>query len=203
MTRWLRWASLIVTDRRWAPPLSALALGFGLFVGVAIGPGAPGTLATGVPQVIEIPDLIGGTSDGGDSGDGGSSPAFAAPAAGAAGGGGGSIPSSGSALPSFAPAPLPSAPPSSSAPPAAPAPSDPEEEGAKIGLADAVVVAPPDAPTQSECADLTAILVQIYLDDPIGLPYGDPAGLQAAICPPVDQTVPSAAPLPTYVPAQP
>ena len=32
----------------------AVALGFGLFVGVAIGPGAAGTLATGAPQIIEI-----------------------------------------------------------------------------------------------------------------------------------------------------
>jgi hypothetical protein len=53
----MRWAALPITDRRWAAPLSAIALGFGLFVGVAIGPGAPGTLATGVPQIIEIPGL--------------------------------------------------------------------------------------------------------------------------------------------------
>jgi hypothetical protein len=47
--------SLVVTDRRWAAPLSALALGFGIFVGVAIGPGVPGTQATG-SQVVEIPE---------------------------------------------------------------------------------------------------------------------------------------------------
>ena len=41
----MRAASLVVTDRRWAAPLSAMALGFGLFIGVAIGPGAAGTLA--------------------------------------------------------------------------------------------------------------------------------------------------------------
>jgi hypothetical protein len=51
----LRGASLVVTDRRWAAPLSAGALGFGIFAGVAIGPGTAGTLATGAQQIIEIP----------------------------------------------------------------------------------------------------------------------------------------------------
>lgn len=51
----LRAASLVVTNRRWAATLSASALGFGLFIGVAIGPGASGTLATGVTQIVEIP----------------------------------------------------------------------------------------------------------------------------------------------------
>jgi hypothetical protein len=53
--RILRWAAVPVTNRRWAAPLSALALGFGLFVGIAIGPGAAGTLATGAPQIVEVP----------------------------------------------------------------------------------------------------------------------------------------------------
>lgn len=53
MTRLLRTFSLVVTDRRWAAPLTAIALGFGLFIGVAIGPSASGTLA-GVPRVIEL-----------------------------------------------------------------------------------------------------------------------------------------------------
>ncbi|MBK5221212.1 MAG: hypothetical protein JJE35_15755 [Thermoleophilia bacterium] len=60
----LRWAALPVTDRRWAAPLAAVALGFGLFVGVAIGPGASGTLAGGVPQVIEVAGLGGGGGGG-------------------------------------------------------------------------------------------------------------------------------------------
>ncbi|HEX6781635.1 MAG TPA: hypothetical protein VF125_06340 [Solirubrobacterales bacterium] len=50
----LRALSLVVTDRRWAAPLSAMALGFGLFLGVAIGPGAAGSLATGAGQVIAV-----------------------------------------------------------------------------------------------------------------------------------------------------
>ncbi len=63
--RLLRWASLPVTDRRWAAPLCAAALGFGLFAGVAIGPAATGTFATGVPPVIELPGLLnGGGEDG-------------------------------------------------------------------------------------------------------------------------------------------
>jgi hypothetical protein len=55
----LRWAALPIVDRRWAAPLSAIALGFGLFVGVAIGPGAAGTFATGAAQIIELPSLGG------------------------------------------------------------------------------------------------------------------------------------------------
>lgn len=56
----LRWAALPVTDRRWAAPLCAVALGFGLFAGVAIGPGAAGTLAGSPIQLIEMPSLGGG-----------------------------------------------------------------------------------------------------------------------------------------------
>ncbi|HEX5610400.1 MAG TPA: hypothetical protein VFX45_09960 [Solirubrobacterales bacterium] len=41
--RLLRWAALPVTDRRWAAPLCAAALGFGLFAGVAISPGTSGS----------------------------------------------------------------------------------------------------------------------------------------------------------------
>jgi hypothetical protein len=61
----MRAASLVVTDRRWAAPLSAAALGFGIFAGVAIGPGAAGTLATGAQQIIHLP------SSGGDEGQSG------------------------------------------------------------------------------------------------------------------------------------
>jgi hypothetical protein len=50
----LRAFSLVVTDRRWAAPLSAMALGFGLFLGVAIGPGAEGSQATGAGQIIAV-----------------------------------------------------------------------------------------------------------------------------------------------------
>jgi hypothetical protein len=50
----LRAVSLVVTDRRWAAPLSAMALGFGLFLGVAIGPGTAGTFATGAGSIVAI-----------------------------------------------------------------------------------------------------------------------------------------------------
>ena len=50
----LRAVALVVTDRRWAAPLSAMALGFGLFLGVAIGPGAAGTFATGAGSIVAI-----------------------------------------------------------------------------------------------------------------------------------------------------
>lgn len=62
--RILRWAALPVTDRRWAAPLCAAALGFGLFAGVAIGPGASGSFATGASPVIELPGLL--ADSGGD-----------------------------------------------------------------------------------------------------------------------------------------
>jgi hypothetical protein len=83
----LRGAALVVTDRRWAAPLSAAALGFGIFAGVAIGPGAAGTLATGAQQIIEIPGS--GGEDGQNGGGGGSvaSAESAAPFGGAAAGG--------------------------------------------------------------------------------------------------------------------
>lgn len=51
--RWLRWATLPVTSKRWAAPLAALALGFGIFAGVAIGPDASGSLAT-APYLIAM-----------------------------------------------------------------------------------------------------------------------------------------------------
>lgn len=70
----LRAAALPVTDRRWAAPLCAAALGLGLFAGVAIGPGASGSFATGTPSVIELPGLLegggGGESAAAESGEG-------------------------------------------------------------------------------------------------------------------------------------
>lgn len=77
--RALRGASLVVTDRRWAAPLSAAALGFGIFAGVAIGPGAAGTLATGTQQIIELPSPGGGEGQSGGGGGGVASTESAAP----------------------------------------------------------------------------------------------------------------------------
>lgn len=78
----IRWAALVVTDRRWAAPMASMALCFGLFIGVAVGP--PGaSFATSAPQIIRVPapeeekpapeesepdDSGGGSSGGGGSG---------------------------------------------------------------------------------------------------------------------------------------
>lgn len=72
--QFLRAVSLVVTDRRWAAPLSAMALGFGLFIGVAIGPSAAGTYATGAAQIVEVPSSGGEASEvqEGEGGAGGS-----------------------------------------------------------------------------------------------------------------------------------
>jgi hypothetical protein len=91
--RFLRAAALVVTDRRWAATLSATALGFGLFVGVAIGPGAAGTVASGAQQIV-MPST-GSTSEGEAGEGGGAEPALAGPA----GGGGGEALSTEPSLP--------------------------------------------------------------------------------------------------------
>ena len=64
--RLLHWAALPVTDRRWAAPLCAAALGFGIFAGVAISPGTTGSLA-GAPQLIELPGVLGGDDGGAEA----------------------------------------------------------------------------------------------------------------------------------------
>jgi hypothetical protein len=61
--RLLGWVALPVTNRRWAAPLAAVALGFGLFAGVAIGPGATGTLAGAPVQLIEMPSVGSGDEE--------------------------------------------------------------------------------------------------------------------------------------------
>jgi hypothetical protein len=61
--RLLRWAAVPILDRKWAAPLSALAVGLGLFIGIAIGPGASGTLATSAMQIVEVPGFGGGSEE--------------------------------------------------------------------------------------------------------------------------------------------
>jgi hypothetical protein len=51
----MRWAALPIVDRRWTAPMSAVALGFGLFVGVAIGPGTEGSFGTPGSMIVEVP----------------------------------------------------------------------------------------------------------------------------------------------------
>jgi hypothetical protein len=120
----LRAAALPVSDRRWAPPLCAAALGLGLFAGIAIEPGATGTLATGAPRVIELPTLLTGDGGGGEEASearGGESGGFAEPVE--AGGGEAVFPEEASASAfesSFPEAEVPAAP--------APEPAPVEEE---------------------------------------------------------------------------
>jgi hypothetical protein len=141
----LRGASLVVTDRRWAAPLSAAALGFGIFAGVAIGPGATGTFATSAQQIVQLPSPGGG--DGQSAGGGGpvasgeSAPALEESEA---GGFEEAIPSS---VP-LAPEPIEPVPVPTPEPPAkpAPAPEEGEEEEAETQkLKGAVVHANPAA----------------------------------------------------------
>jgi hypothetical protein len=134
VTRILRAASLVVTDRRWAAPLTAMALGFGLFIGVAIGPNPVGTVA-GPLSIVEIPSFSG---DAGEEGEGGSGPDIVAGGGGLTGGGGalGGLP---------APAPLLAAP--SEPQPVAEEPSpEPAPEGG-------------DAPENEEGVQLEGIVV--------------------------------------------
>lgn len=125
--RVLRWAAFPITNRRWAAPLSAVAVGFGLFVGVAIGPGTADTLATGAMQVIELPSFGNGAAK--EEGEEHVT-AHAPPAATAASGSG----TSASADPSPSFAPLPFAESDSPVPPLSEAPepkaesSPPEDE---------------------------------------------------------------------------
>lgn len=49
-----RWAALAITNRRWTAPMSAVALGFGIFAGVAIGPSADGTQGAAGPIMVEV-----------------------------------------------------------------------------------------------------------------------------------------------------
>ena len=51
----MRWAALPIVDRRWTVPMAAVALGFGLFIGVAISPGADGTLGQAAPVMVQVP----------------------------------------------------------------------------------------------------------------------------------------------------
>ncbi len=128
--RFLRATSLVVTDRRWAATLSATALGFGLFVGVAIGPGAAGTVASGAQRIV-MPSPSGDTSEGEGGEGGGAAPALAGPVG---GGGGGEEAFSSEALPPasepFIPVESEPPPPSEEPAPAkAPAPTAEEPAG--------------------------------------------------------------------------
>ncbi len=140
--RILRPFALVVTDRRWAAPLSAAALGFGLFVGVAIGPNAAGTLA-GATQILEVPAPAG--DDGRDAEvEAGASGGFGEPLAGGGGSGGGLVEG-----------PLASAPPEPA--PLAPAPVEDEPAKAETEPAPAAKEAPAE---EDEETELKGVVVQ-------------------------------------------
>ncbi len=119
---WIAWAALPLNDRRWAAPLAAIALGFGIFAGIAIGPGASGTFA-GAAQVIKLPASLFAGDGGGSSSPADSSASSVPPASELAGpvgnvssgGGGSTVP----VAPPVTPLPSPPAP----APAPAPAPT--------------------------------------------------------------------------------
>lgn len=129
--RILRAFALVVTDRRWTAPLSAMALGFGLFVGVAIGPNATGTLAGPAQIIEEMPTSASGSggeataAGSGSSGGGGLGESLS-------GGGGGGLLETPLASAPIEPPPL--APPPEEEPPAdpaSPASEAPSEEEAE------------------------------------------------------------------------
>lgn len=125
----LRGAALVVTDRRWAAPLSAAALGFGIFAGVAIGPGTAGSLATGAQQIIEIPAPGGDDGQSGGGGGGIASTESSSPSLGDEASGGFE-----EALPStvpLAPEPIEPLPTPTTEPAPKPAPAEEEPEGEK------------------------------------------------------------------------
>jgi hypothetical protein len=145
----LRWAALPILDRRWAAPLSAIALGFGLFVGVAIGPGAAGTFATGAAQIIEIPGLGGEAEQPLEDEEARSQtpPIAGGPDQGA------DPPSSASASPSFAPLPL----------------SEPEGAGSNKSAEVPVPKADPDPSAEERESDKeTLVGVVVHLNKAAG-----------------------------------
>jgi hypothetical protein len=78
---WMHWAALPVTDRRWTAPLLAIALGFGLFIGVGLSPGVDFSNGT-IPIVAaaESPAASEGGGNSATSTDGGA-PALGSPVA--------------------------------------------------------------------------------------------------------------------------
>ena len=89
----LRWAALPVIDRRWTVPLSAMALAFGIFVGIAIGPAAEGSLGSQMQTLVSVVSPPAPTPPAGEGGPANS--------------GGGSGENEGEAIPRLQPTPTP------------------------------------------------------------------------------------------------
>ena len=142
----LRWAALPVVDRRWTAPMAAAALGFGLFVGVAIGPGTQGTEGASGPLTVQVPEQP-------------AEPAPSAPPAGqaggsaeeqGAGGGSGGGGAGGASAPPVSPPPeFPSTSPSPpiTTPPISPTPSTPPISTGGTGAGTTTPVQPVEEPT--------------------------------------------------------
>lgn len=140
--RVLRWAAFPITNRKWAAPLSAVAVGFGLFIGVAVGPGTANTLATGAMQVVELPSFGNGAAK--EEGEGHVT-AHAPPAAKGASGSG----TSASAIPSPSFAPLPFTESESPVPPLSEAPESKTESS------------PPEDEPEAEEDELEGLVVHV------------------------------------------
>ncbi len=132
--RIVRGFALVVTDRRWAAPLSAMALGFGLFVGVAIGSSAAGSIA-GTAQIVEMPSS-GEEPEVKAEGEADGLPERPASHGGGGGDGGGALPAS---LPPMPLAPAPSEPPPAEEPSPAPHPAEEPTEEEETELKGVVV----------------------------------------------------------------
>jgi hypothetical protein len=150
----LNWASLPVTDRRWTAPLAATAVGMGLFIGVAIGPGIGQTVGA-AQQIIQLPATAdsGGGKGVAATGDAAGPPALQGPVA--------NLPnatasSPASPVPSATPPVVPSAPPavttSTETTPATTTPEDTEEP------------APPEQPEE----ELVYKGTVLHLNEPAG-----------------------------------
>ncbi len=100
----MRWAALPITDRRWTAPFAAIALGFGLFIGVAIGPGVSGTFGGSGPLVIELPGPVASSESSEDDSMDTPAPTLGSPGGSTSPGPAASLPP---ALVPVAPAPIP------------------------------------------------------------------------------------------------
>lgn len=108
----LRWAALPISDRRWTAPLSATAVGLGLFIGVGMSPG----LNPSRGAIVQVPEALASsdTSDAGEAGADAPVPALGSPVASVtAPAAPGPVPGSSAPPPTTAPAPPPPSAPAS------------------------------------------------------------------------------------------
>jgi hypothetical protein len=155
----LRWAALPIIDRRWTAPMAAAALGFGLFVGVAIGPGTQGTEGAAGALTVQVPEEPAQPEappahTGGDAGSG----AGQGTQDGSGGDGQPSVPSS--------PPPIPSSPPPISAPPVTTPPISPTVPPVSTGGVGTSTTSTTTTPAEEPTTELSGTVVHIN-------PYAD------------------------------